>query len=475
MRRLFRVLHAITPNGGGTVGLALVGSAVFLYALLEWLILTGDLGNMTTGMVLYLVVPVVFGAGLAAIGGGLWWSWRRSALSPRRWAASRFGEELLAPATWGSALALITAAGAIASLAFLGGSSARMLHFMEQPAFCGTACHTVMEPEWVAWHGSAHAGVACVECHVGEGIKGLAVSKIHGSWELISVTLDLYERPIPAPVASLPATDETCGRCHVAEADHGVKVVERVRYGLDEASTPTRSQLALDVSPRGVHWHTAHRVRFASVDDAREVVLWAESERADGAVRRFTREGGRGASAEVREMDCVDCHARTGHRFATAEETVDRLLTDGRVDRRLPWIKALALDALQDSWPSEEAAMRGIERELWGSYQRSHPQQLPELGPAIDQAVAALQGAYRQGTFREVGVSWGTHQDLIGHPARGQGCFRCHQEKLVDEAGQPVPFACDTCHTLRAWDAPLASGLVPEGMPSLATSAEPAL
>src|SRR5579883_143385 len=48
----------------------------------------------------------------------------------------------------------------------------------ESVAFCGKTCHTQMEPEMVAYEGSPHARVRCVECHVGEGAGHYAQSKL---------------------------------------------------------------------------------------------------------------------------------------------------------------------------------------------------------------------------------------------------------------------------------------------------------
>ena len=47
------------------------------------------------------------------------------------------------------------------------------VHHMESAEFCGTTCHTTMEPEWKAYQVSAHAEVPCVACHVGSGAEAL--------------------------------------------------------------------------------------------------------------------------------------------------------------------------------------------------------------------------------------------------------------------------------------------------------------
>ena len=78
------------------------------------------------------------------------------------------------------------------------------LHSMESPGFCGQACHTPMHPQFTAWQQAAHARVACVECHIGEGGSGVRAREAvrraaagRGRHELA------IRRPIP-PGANMP-------------------------------------------------------------------------------------------------------------------------------------------------------------------------------------------------------------------------------------------------------------------------------
>ena len=50
-------------------------------------------------------------------------------------------------------------------------------NYTESVKFCGTTCHYVMKPEHTAYLNSPHARVACVECHVGEGVDWYIRSK----------------------------------------------------------------------------------------------------------------------------------------------------------------------------------------------------------------------------------------------------------------------------------------------------------
>jgi hypothetical protein len=119
----------------------------------------------------------------------------------------------------------------ILNLAIFGAASARMLHFMDSAKFCGTACHSVMNPEWVTYQQSPHAHVQCVECHVGEGMGALIDSKINGMWQVISLNFNLYERPIPTPVHNLRPARETCEKCHWPDFFIGNRVKTFPHYG----------------------------------------------------------------------------------------------------------------------------------------------------------------------------------------------------------------------------------------------------
>ena len=79
----------------------------------------------------------------------------------------------------------------ILNIVFLGIAFSQMLHFMDDSHFCGTACHSVMNPEWVTYQESPHARVQCVECHIGEGVGAVVDSKLNGLWQIISVSLPI--------------------------------------------------------------------------------------------------------------------------------------------------------------------------------------------------------------------------------------------------------------------------------------------
>ena len=62
-------------------------------------------------------------------------------------------------------------------------------------SFCGTVCHE-MDDHYTSWQASAHRNVDCAECHEGEGVVGLAETKMEGMRELWLHITGGYEMPI---------------------------------------------------------------------------------------------------------------------------------------------------------------------------------------------------------------------------------------------------------------------------------------
>jgi nitrate/TMAO reductase-like tetraheme cytochrome c subunit len=148
-------------------------------------------------------------------------------------------------------------------LAFLGVTSAinaliasqmtlRVVHGMESRQFCGS-CH-VMTPEARAFDQGPHASILCVDCHVGEGARGLIESKLQGTRQLWSVLSESVHMPIEGAIAAgkMIPSEETCERCHWKEqpANAALRLIQR--YAEDEANTP---QTTLAHDERGRHAH----------------------------------------------------------------------------------------------------------------------------------------------------------------------------------------------------------------------------
>lgn len=461
-KRFVNMLRGLSTNWIGSLGVALTTTAFVLFLFIEMLRLLGIVTSSYVGLVTYLALPALFVLGLLLIPLG----WRRlrrdTGKSTRELLDERFEPMELEGRTFGSRVVRMFFLLTVVNILFLGAGTARMLHFMETPKFCGTACHGVMEPEWTTYQASPHAHVRCVDCHVGEGAGALIDSKINGLKQMVSATFKLYERPIPTPVHQLRPARETCEHCHWPDKFYGDRLLETVSYGFDESSTPLYTTLSLKVGSgkgdrRGeIHWHVAesNEVRYASVDDEREEILWVESRRPDGSWRRFERRGRpAGAHDAARTMDCVDCHNRATHVYEDPEDAVDERMAAGEIPTDIPFIKARALAALTGGYADEAAAMRGIEAALVGWYRVEYPHRTAEFADGLDRAVASLRAAWKRNVHPGMNVTWGAYPSHLGH-RDGGGCFRCHNPELVGPGGETISDDCTLCHSILADDSP---------------------
>lgn len=459
VQKFMSFLRGLSTNWLGSLGVALTTTAFVLFVFVELLRLLGIVTSSYVGLITYLALPALFIVGLLMIP----FAWRlvrrATGKSTRELLEERFEPSALEGRAFGSRLARLFLVLTVLNILFLGGGTARMLHFMEDPKFCGTACHSVMGPEWATYQASPHAHVRCVDCHVGEGAGALIDSKINGLWQMVSVTFDLYERPIPTPVRQLRPARETCEKCHWPDKFYGNRLVEHVRFAMDETNTPEYTTLSLKIgsgagSRRGeIHWHIAetNAVRYASVADEREEILWVESLREDGTWRRYDNRKLDEDPGDVapRTLDCVDCHNRATHIYEDPEQAVDERIAAGEIDRSLPYIKREALAALTADYRDEDAAMAGIRNRLTGFYRRDYRERFGRYAEGIDAAVVSLQAAYRRNVHHGMNVRWGAYPSHLGHE-QGGGCFRCHNLDMVDEQGAAISYDCTLCHSILA-------------------------
>jgi hypothetical protein len=459
--RLF--LRGVSTSWPGTLGVALTTSAFLLFVFVELLRIAGIVTNAYVGLITYMALPALFVLGLILIPVG-WHRFKRaSGLDADSLLTRRFPEELTRRRRWGSNLLGVVALLTVVNILFLGVGGARMLHFMDEPEFCGTACHQVMNPEWVTYQDSPHAHVRCVDCHVGEGAEALVDAKLNGLWQIISATFRLYEKPIPTPVHNLRPARETCEKCHWPDKVYGDRIKTIETFALDEASTPSYTTLALKVGAgRGeaqgtIHWHIApeNEVRYQATDETRSEMAWVEVRRGDAFHRYTNRRLSAEASEtpEVRTMDCVDCHNRATHIYQDPEDAVDEALSDGRLDRGLPFAKRTALGALLPRYADADAARAGIANAVRGRYRREAPRALTEKPGAVEDMIETLRAIHARNVHPGMNIHWNTYPSHLGHEGRA-GCMRCHSADLVDGAGHSIPYDCTLCHSMLAYDSP---------------------
>jgi len=342
------------------------------------------------------------------------------------------------------------------NIIILASATYKGVEVMESVEFCGLACHSVMEPEHTAHARSPHSRVACADCHIGPGADWFVKSKLDGSWQLISVALNLYPRPIPTPLHDLRPARETCEQCHWPSKFVGDKLKVIEHYKEDEASTETTTALLLRVggengsASSGIHWHVDPDVtiRYRS-DESREDIYEIELTRADGSTTTFADRRAPEDEGVWREMDCVDCHNRPTHIYDSPGPGIDKAIATGLVDRSLPYVKREGLRIIQEDYESHEAARSAINEQLRAFYSENYPDLAASKSDAIDAAATALGDVYSVNVFPNMNVVWDTYPNHIGHK-QSDGCFRCHSRAMRSAEREQVSNDCDTCHVLLA-------------------------
>jgi hypothetical protein len=458
--RYTKLIRGVSVNWIGKLGVVLTTSSFITLVVLELARILGIVTGSYTGLVTYMLFPSLFVVGLILIPLG-WLRYKhRRRESADALLGERFKSEDVSGGFFGSGLFRTIGLLTLLNVVFMVVISLRMFTFMDGPEFCGTACHSVMNPEWVTYQQSPHARVRCVDCHVGEGAEALINSKLNGLWQIASVTFDLLERPIPTPVRQLRPARETCEKCHWPDKFYGNSLKTHRSFGPDESSTPSYTTLSLKVdagrggAKAGIHWHISdrHEVRYSSVNDERVRIVWTEVEYPDGGIHRYEdnelTEAAAGDS-RIRVMDCVDCHNRATHIYENRERAIDERINLGLMDRTLPFLKREAVRALSSDYPSREAGLEAIANHMYGFYRRSFPDIARSRAASIDSAVEALQAVFRRNIHPEMNITWGTYPSHIGHTGE-QGCFRCHNSRLTDGNGNSIGLDCTLCHSILA-------------------------
>jgi hypothetical protein len=447
---------AITGNIISLLGtLMMVLSLLFIAALLMMEHM-GFQGGAYLGILTFVALPMIFLVGVAIVPLGIWLQKRRDA---RAAAEGRpVGHlpvvDLNNESTRGVLLGF--AALAVPIIAIGAGLTYKAVHYMDSTEFCGTACHKVMQPEYTAFQRSPHVGVGCAGCHIGPGAEWFVKAKISGSWQLIAVAFDLYPRPIPTPVHSLRPASGTCEQCHWPTKFIGERLKVRTHYADDEQNTELKTALMVKVGGRvggrshGIHWHVdpEHTVRYRA-DAARETIYEVElTDKTSGSQKVFKTDDPPPEDTEWRTMDCVDCHNRASHIYRSPEFEVDLALSEGRIDKTLPYIKREGVRILTEKvYASHDEAREGIASAVKAYYGDNYPDLA--ASPAIEQAGKALGDAYCWNNFPQMNVTWNIYPNHIGHQ-NTPGCFRCHDNKHKTDTGEKIAKKCNTCHNIVA-------------------------
>lgn len=438
--------------------LATVSAAVFLVVFLADLF--GYHTNPYLGILFFLVFPALFLLGLFLIPLGAWRERRRRAAgrapSELHWPRIDLND----PAVRGRAVLIF--ALTIANVVIVSLAAYRGVEYMDSVQFCGQVCHTVMEPEFVAYQDGPHSRVTCVQCHIGPGASWFARSKISGARQVFAVASGTYSRPIPSPVRNLRPARDTCEQCHWPEKFHGDMVRRIVEYADDEKNTESVTTLQVHVGggserlgiAQGIHWHMnlANEIEYIATDEKRQVIPYVRLKDRYGNVREYVAESvtpDQLEKGERRRMDCMDCHNRPSHPMApTAERAVNEAMARGEIPLTLPFVRRETVKALKVAYPSHDAAGQGISRTLRDFFRTEHQQVYNTRRQDVERAAVATENIYRRNVFPEMNVQFGTYPNNIGH-IDFPGCFRCHDDNHKSKDGKTIGQDCETCHTIQ--------------------------
>jgi hypothetical protein len=454
-------LIAMTRNPISLVGAAITTASALIILSLVGVGVVGHHENPYVGILSFVILPGIFVFGLALIPIGFFRERRAARLAKERGEAHRPSFPVIdlntAKTRRGVLIFLLLT---MTNLVILATATYKGVEVMDSTTFCGTTCHTVMIPEYTAYQRSPHARVHCVACHIGPGANWFVKSKLSGAWQLVSVALDLFPRPIPTPIHNLRPARDTCEQCHWPTKFVGDKLRVETRFQEDEENTETKTVLLLRVGgiqgrqSHGIHWHVdpANQIRYRS-DPSRETIYDVELTRPDGTVTVFrNEEPEEGAeSDEWRTMDCVDCHNRPTHVYRAPGEELDAAISAGAIARDLPYVRREGRRLVSEDYASHDEARTSIESTLTAFYRDNYPETSAAMTAEIDSAATVISGIYANNVFPVMNVGWDTYPNHIGHE-QSPGCFRCHNDEHESDDGQVISQDCDTCHSLLAME-----------------------
>jgi nitrate/TMAO reductase-like tetraheme cytochrome c subunit len=336
-------------------------------------------------------------------------------------------------------------------------------HMTESVEFCGTLCHTVMEPEHVAYLNSPHANVLCVECHVGSGASWYVKSKLSGLHQVYAVLTNNFPRPIETPLHDLRPARETCEKCHWPQKFYARSLWTNKYFLTDSLNTEWDVILQMKTGPEysglglkeGIHWHINPDVNidYISDDDKRENISYVKyTNRATGEVTIYTNEDYPVAdsvitSATPRTMDCIDCHNRPSHNYNSPNVYFDKAMLTGAVSNTIPFFKKVTMGILSGTFNTKDSAMLMIDQGITDYYKTEYPDYYAKNTELISSSIKSVQEGYSKNTFPEMKVSYNIYPEHIGH-LETNGCFRCHNDTFKSENGRVISKDCNLCHTI---------------------------
>jgi len=450
---LISPLILLSRNWISRTGIFIVTAATVFFLFLLPTMLSGAVSHPYLGILNFMILPGIFISGLVLIPLGIYIDRRRG------------GPRILEPneRSWSHPLlrqlVVFIGGATVINIVIFSQLTYRAVHFMDSTAFCGGACHQVMQPEFASYKNAAHSRVDCVQCHIGPGAAWELKAKISGIRQVFKVMFNSYSRPTPAPVHDLRPARDTCEACHWPQKSGNDRVRVISKYADDAANSVTKSVLLMRIGGghlkkgiHGAHLEAGVTIRYRPADEKRQTIPWVEWSRAGEAPRIYLAAGAKMEEIEklpIREMDCVDCHNRPAHSHDMPEAAVDRALAEGRIDASLPFAKKTGVEILKTVY--KQGAEREVVTAFTAYYRSKYPTVFAKEKTAIEHSAASLLAIYSRNIFPDMKVTWGTYPNNIGH-SDFPGCFRCHDDDHKAGESKTIAQDCSSCHELLATD-----------------------
>jgi len=462
--KLPRTVHNRLSYAGAAIALL----AFMLFVFLSFLhTVTGAAEAPYAGLLIFALVPTILLLGLLLIPIGMFFEWRHIRRTSRVSIPTFPLIDLNQPHQRNAALIFAVGSVLLLFVTVFGGYSA--YEATESVTFCGTLCHTVMEPEFTAYSNSPHARVRCVDCHVGSGADWYVKSKLTGAYQVYAVLFDKFPRPIPSPIASLRPAQQTCEQCHWPEQFYGAQQNRHVYFLPDEKNSEWVVDLLVKIGggnpaagrTEGIHWHMniADRVEYIATDEKRQQIPWVRiTDRSTNEVREYVSTENPLTERQIettpkRTMDCMDCHNRPTHTFRSPRFAVNLALASGAIDSSLPFVRKQGVELLAADYASRDAAVAGISEGLTAFYQKEYPEIAKQRSAVVTRAIRELQKIYDQNFFPTMKASWREYPNNVGH-LEFEGCFRCHDGQHKSAEGKIIRSDCAACHTVMSQGPP---------------------
>ncbi len=436
-------------------------SIVSLFLILFLFIISSLIDARATylGMITFILLPGLLVLGLILIPIGMFITHKRKRTLQAPWPKI----DLNLPAHRHAVFMFIGGTAVFILLTAVG--SYQAFRITESVEFCGQLCHSVMHPEYTAYQQSPHARVACVQCHVGEGADWYVRSKLSGLYQVYSVTFKLYPKPIPTPIHNLRPARETCERCHWPQKFFARELQTKYHYLSDEKNTRWRIQLIMKIGAehsalglqKGIHWHINPdiRVEYIAADEKRLEIPWVRMTNLKTGKVEIFQDSENPLSendlqkAEIRTMDCMDCHNRPSHQYKPPAYFINEAMAAEVIPPSLPEIKAQAMELCDEAkdLPTMESALAYIDSSLWKFYKENYPEIADQNPTLIKKASAGIRKYFSQNIFPDMKVKWSAYPSHIGH-MEFNGCFRCHNDSHKSKQGNVISKDCNLCHII---------------------------